>query len=89
MLLLLSFADSQSPHRPKIEALPPIGNCHHEGLDSESILKAVLEGVQKANKKFGANCQVALIKYIQNDTGPETAYEYLAEKIVEYVTTAV
>jgi len=87
--LLISFADDQNPCDPRIEVLPPIGDCQHPPLNSNAVLQAVLEGVEKVNEKWNAGYRVAVIEYVENDTGPESTYGYLAEKIVEHIATAV
>ena len=87
--LLLSFADSSNQGTPRIKTLSPIGDCQHPPLNSEAVLKAVLEGVERGNEKSNTHYRVADIEYIENDTGPESVYGYLAEKIAEHIATAV
>jgi len=87
--LLLSFADGPSQGNPRIKTLSPIGGCQHSPLNPAAVLEAVLEGVERGNEKRNTHYRVADIRYVENDTGPESVYGHLAEKIVEHMAATV
>jgi hypothetical protein len=76
---------SESQGKPICEVLPPQGACVHEPLNEIDVVASVLEGVAEANKRLGTNYSVTHIKYVKNDTKPETVYGFLAMKIVEHL----
>lgn len=83
-LLQLRFG-SGDQSMPICECLPAIGDCEHSPLDESELIAQILEGVLQANQKLGCNHTVTHIRYIANDTKPETIYGYLALKIVEHI----
>jgi len=89
-ILLISFesADRGEIFDPRIEALPPVGECRHEVLDPMKILREVLVGVKEANAKFQTEFRVDGVQYVENDTRPESAYRHMAFKLVEHLATA-
>jgi hypothetical protein len=84
-LLFLSFITGDNSASPIIGANPAIGDCSHSPLDKQQILSAVLEGVRLANHQLGTDYQVAMVRYVENDTPPEITYSYLAFKLIEYI----
>jgi hypothetical protein len=88
--LLISFAVRTEADiaTPVIEALPPMGDCQHENLNSDTILSEVLEGVQEGNTQFVTAYHVPTVQYVLNDTRPESAYRYLAFKLIEHLARA-
>lgn len=81
--LALDLAEHNEYSKPAIEQLPPHGECRHAPLDEQRLLDAVIEGVEQANRRFGTHFIVRAVRYVANDTGPETVYGYLALSIVE------
>jgi len=54
-------------------------------LDEGKVLAATLEGVAKANALLGTSYAVLRIRYIPNDSGPETVYGFLASSIIQHL----
>lgn len=70
---------------PICEALPPNGKCKHEPIDEAEVITCVLNGVRKANMELGTNYAVTYIRYVKNDTKPESVYGFLAEAIIKHL----
>ena len=68
-----------------LECLPAIGSCTHPPLDSDKLLVAVLEGIAKANLELGTAYWAAHVRYVGNDTPPESVYGFLALSIVRHL----
>jgi hypothetical protein len=81
--LALELANGSVNPAPDIKALPPSGGCHHAPLNEQQILFHVLEGVAKANERYGTDFVVKCLQYVQNDTGPEAVFGFIALKIIE------
>jgi hypothetical protein len=80
--LAITFADVTSAiAEPVLSALPPVGQCKHPPLSSAAISEAVQRGIAAANSETGASDRAILIEYVENDTGPESIFEYLAKAI--------
>jgi hypothetical protein len=83
---LLQMRLSNSPQGPIIcEQLSATGVCRHGTLNEDAIAMAVLEGVTLANSQLGSSYVVSHIRYVENDTPPETVYGMLAVKILQHV----
>ncbi|MEK8034920.1 hypothetical protein AACH06_29240 [Ideonella sp. DXS29W] len=76
---------SQPQGVPVCECLPPVGKCQHEPLDKSELIANVLQGVSEANSRHGARHSVLHIRYVENDTKPESVYAFLALKLVEHL----
>lgn len=70
---------------PFCECLPPVGNCKHAPLSEAALISAILEGVALANERFGTSYCVTHIRYIENDTGPESVYGFLALELISHL----
>jgi hypothetical protein len=83
LLQLRISTDSQA--EPVCECLPPIGECIHEPLNKQELVAMVVEGVKEANQQLGSSYSVTHIRYVANDTKPETVYGLLALKIIKHL----
>jgi len=83
--LLLLRLEVGNQNIPECECLPPIGSCTHKPLNETELVAKVVEGVSEANAQFGTQYSATHIRYIQNDTGPEVVYGFLALKIIEHL----
>src|SRR3954466_16172368 len=82
-LLGLKFADN-AVSSPSIQMLrKPTGNA----LQPTEILSEVLAGVASANKQFGTEYVVDVVRFVPDDTPPATIYRHLAAQIVGRLAT--
>jgi hypothetical protein len=51
-------------------------------IESE-VIDAVLAGVSEANERLSANYSISHMRYIENDSPPESIYTYLASALIE------
>lgn len=70
---------------PTCECLPSIGQSRHEPLDEAALVAHVLQGVSEANSRHESKYSVLHIRYVKNDSKPESVYAYLALKLVEHL----
>lgn len=84
-LLQVRLARGRQIEAPSCEVLPPVDGCTHPALDQELLVQQVLNGVATANARLGTDYVVTHIRRVQNDTGPEVLYAYLAKELVERV----
>jgi hypothetical protein len=83
---LLQIRLSQAPQGvPVAECLPPIGPSKHEPLDESELIASVLQGVSEASSRHASHHSVTHIRYVGNDSKPESVYAYLARKLVEHL----
>jgi hypothetical protein len=82
-LLQLRLASERQATAVECEKLPPVGSCVHAPLDEQTLIAKVLEGVALANAELGTAYSVTHIRYVANDTKPESAYAYMALKLIE------
>jgi len=80
---LLQIRLDRNACRPTCERLPPTGGCKHKPLDEDALVRYVLQGVAEANNELGTDYSVADIRYVENDTPPETAYRFMAISIIK------
>jgi hypothetical protein len=66
-----------------VECLPAIGPSERAVLDEAALVKAVLDGVAQANRQHATTYAVSHVRYVQDDSKPESAYAFLARQIVE------
>ena len=63
---------------------PSVVNIGNQGsLNGGAVASAVLAGVAEANRRFDAHYSVAVLRYCEDDTPPESIYQLLAFSIVE------
>jgi acetyltransferase-like isoleucine patch superfamily enzyme len=63
---------------------PSVVNIGNKGsLNGGAVASAVLAGVAEANRRFDAHYSVAVLRYCEDDTPPESIYQLLAFSIVE------
>lgn len=65
-----------------VECLPAIGHDKRAALDDGAVLQAVHNGVAQANMQHGTAYAVSRVRYVQDDSKPESVYELLAQAIV-------
>ena len=70
---------------PICEILTLKNPCTHEPLDENMIVSEILNAVEDWNQRHGSKYVVTHIKYVQNDSKPETIYGFLASKIIEHL----
>jgi len=63
--------------------MPAAGGCRHAPLNESDLITHVLDGVAQANAQLGTKHAVTHIRYVENDTKPESAYMYMCFKIIE------
>src|SRR4051812_786363 len=84
-LLQLELHDGILPsYRERIEALPAIGGSAVR-LDGARIRTEVLAGVAEANAALASSFTVIAIRFVEDDTPPESFYRFLAYKIIKAV----
>jgi hypothetical protein len=67
---------------PNVERLAGLGPGR-ASLDEDELVAAVLAGVAEANDRYGTRWAVTHIRYVADDSPPETAYRMIAFAIVE------
>jgi hypothetical protein len=70
---------------PVLDCLPAVGNCTHAPIDPARLMASVIEGVFLANQELGTDYVATHIRYVSNDTPPETTYGFLALAIVRHL----
>jgi hypothetical protein len=72
---------------PVCERLPPVGPAVRKALSESAIMASVLAGVALANERRGSGYAVTHIRYMPDDSGPESMYCELACGIVEHLVS--
>ncbi|MFC5524114.1 hypothetical protein ACFPPA_00005 [Rhodanobacter ginsengisoli] len=72
---------------PVVECLPGRRSFNHETLDLNKVLVAVLEGLAAVNQELGTSYSATHIRYVPNDSPPETVYGFLAMSLVRHFAT--
>jgi len=67
------------------ECLPAIKERNRRPLDEELVIKYVLAGVSQANESLGSSYCISHFQYVEDDTPPESMYEFLAKSIIEHL----
>lgn len=67
------------------ECFPAAGGCRHGSLSKPEIIRHVLKGAAEANEHLGTSYAVLGIRYVENDTPPESAYWLMARAIIEHL----
>jgi len=67
------------------ERLQASGGCRHTPLNEEALVQSVLEGASETNERLGTSYVVSHIRYVENDTPPESVYGHLAGCILEHL----
>ena len=67
------------------ERLQATGGCRHAPLNEEELVQSVLNGVAETNQHLGTAYVVSHIRYVENDTPPESVYGHLAGCILEHL----
>lgn len=83
-LLQIRFSNS-SQESLICECLPATSGCRHAPLDEEAIIKSVIDGIAEANQQLGSTYTISHIRYVENDTKPETVYGFLVKSILEHL----
>jgi hypothetical protein len=86
LLMLAIAASGENAVQPIVQALEHPKDFGHGLLSSESVLAAVLEGVNEGNAVHGTSFSVAAVRYYINDSGPVAIYKYLARKIIDHLS---
>jgi nickel-dependent lactate racemase len=68
---------------PKVVQRPAIGEHEHSALDEKEIERAVIEGIESANKRLGSDYFVSEIVYVVNDSPRYELYKHCAELLLE------
>ncbi|WP_411878457.1 hypothetical protein [Polaromonas sp. YR568] len=82
-ILQLQFA-SYPDSPPSIQALPGVGP-NQAALNSQEVLRQVVAGVAAANMEFKSGYRVGKVRFVENDSRPESVYKELAAFIVRRV----
>ncbi len=78
-LLSVKFGDSGKTSVQIIDEPSP------DGLSTETVERAVMRGLSKANEELGTNFFPLVVQYLQKDTPSEEAYEILAYHLAIHV----
>jgi hypothetical protein len=77
------------PHslgKPGCEQLPAVGDrAVRQPLDENALITHVLNGAADANAQLGTSFYIAHIRYVQNDTKPESVYRHLSKELIKHV----
>ena len=79
--------DLEQPSSPSIEGLAAIGAMPAKPLNAELVLQHVIAGVEAANKELGTSYQVGLVRFVVDDSRPESVYEMLAFALVKHLAS--
>ncbi|CAN7521517.1 hypothetical protein [Polaromonas sp. LjRoot131] len=82
-MLQLQFA-SHPNSSPSIDVLPGVGP-NQGALNSQEVLRQVIAGVEAANIEFKCDYRVGRVRFVENDSRPESVYKELAAFIVGQV----
>jgi hypothetical protein len=69
--------------RPNCMRLERPDSWSKRQLAESEVVDAVLAGVSEANERCGTRYRVSHIRYVANDSPPESIYTYLASSLVE------
>lgn len=69
---------------PSIEVLPSIGTGPTV-LRPQEVLRFVIAGVAAANAELQTEYYLGKVRFVENDSGPESIYQQLATFIVKHV----
>jgi len=72
-----------------LEALGAAAGSEPGLLDGDAVVRAVLEGVATANSQLGATFAVTHVRYVQDDSKPESIYRFLAEALAQHFAEQV
>jgi len=84
-LLALLCGEGETAGPPVVERFPAIAGVEREFLDPQELLKAVLAGVERANREHGRRFRVRVLRYVENDTPPESIYSELAYRLIVHM----
>jgi len=85
-LLQLRLSTS-SATSPVVECLPAHRSFNRGTLDLNKVLAAVLEGLAAVNRELGTSYSATHIRYVPNDSPPETVYGFLAASLVHHLAS--
>jgi hypothetical protein len=80
-LLQVDLTDATG--EPSIEALPAIGAMPAKPLEANEILRRVIAGVDAANREFGTSYRVGTVRFVADDSCPESIYQDLAFALIK------
>jgi hypothetical protein len=80
-LLQVDLTDATG--EPSIEALPAIGAMPAKPLEANEILRRVIAGVDAANREFGTSYRVGTVRFVADDSRPESIYQDLAFALIK------
>ncbi|WP_157582402.1 hypothetical protein [Rhodanobacter spathiphylli] len=72
---------------PVVECLPARRSLNREALDLSKVLAAVIEGLAAVNQELGTSYSATHIRYVPNDSPPETVYGFLAMSLVRHLAS--
>lgn len=71
------------------EAVPAVEALTHRGeggaLDSEQVVRQVLDGVSEVNAQLNTAYSVRAVRYVTSDTASKEVYRLLAKVLIEHV----
>lgn len=82
-MLQLRLAHSQQGAVERQAMVQPPASATR-ALDAEQVVAAVLDGVASANDRLGTRLAVTHIRFVADDSKPESIYRMLAEALVEH-----
>ena len=68
---------------PSIETLPAIGVMPATPLDADEVLRHVIAGVDAANHEFRTSYRVGAVRFVADDSRPESIYHDLAFALIK------
>jgi len=83
--LLMVRLENDFVGQPVCERLPSHRPTQVRALAEAKLIDAVLSGVSEANENFGTCYRVSHIRYVEDDSPPESIYAFLAASIVEHL----
>jgi hypothetical protein len=79
--------DLQQVSLPSIESIPAIGPMPAQPLNAELVLRHVIAGVEAANKELGTSYRVGVVRFVADDSRPESVYEMLAFVLIKHLAS--
>lgn len=68
--------------RPTCVPIEGHGSWPERPLLESEVVDAVLSGILEANERLGTSYKVSHVRYVDNDSPPESIYSYLASSLI-------
>ena len=84
---LLQVDFTQTEGAPSIEALPSIHAMPAKPLEAGQVLQQVIAGVDAANRELGTSYRASAVRFVADDSRPESVYRELAFALVKHLAS--